>query len=142
MPIAQNKGGKMMDIFKRLNNRVVRDLKECKKGKLAGQNWRICKNLICRAFYFEPNKDTIKQWREEEGFYKKGIDRRVIFVGERPGQNNEVSTNDAKVYPCFKVNDANRRVNVAQKLERFHNVRKKYGLENCCLTNIVKCSKF
>jgi uracil-DNA glycosylase family 4 len=125
----------MTDIFHRLNNEVLHDLRKCKKNK-------TCEGLTCRTFYFEPNEFTIKKWREEEGFYKKGIDRRVIFVGERPGPNNEVLPNDTKVYPCFKVNDANRRVAVARKLQRFHDVRKKYGFENCCLTNIVKCSKF
>ena len=125
--------------FNRLNNKVLRDLKKCKK---AGQNGTTCKDLTCRAFYFEPNKYTIKKWLVEEGFYNKGIDRRVIFVCERPGPNNEVKPNDTKVYSCFKVNDANQRVGVARKLERFHDVRKKYGLENCQITNIIKCSKF
>ena len=132
----------MMDIFDRLNDEVLQDLKKCKKGKLGEQNWTICKDLTCRAFYFEPNWCTKREWREEEGFYKKGIDRRVIFVGERPGPNNEVLPNDTEIYSCFKVNNANRRVSVARKLKRFHDVRKKYGLENSYLTNIVKCSKF
>jgi len=42
---------------------VLRELKKCKKGKLRGQNWTTCKDLSCRAFYFEPNEDTIEKWR-------------------------------------------------------------------------------
>lgn len=128
--------------FDRLNNEVLQILqKKCKKGKLGGQNWTICKDLECRVFYFEPNKDTIKKWREKQKFYKKGIDRRVIFVAERPGPTPGLIPNDTIVQRIFCVeNDS--RPGVARKLERCHEVRKKYGLENCYLTNIVKCSKF
>jgi len=133
-----------MNAFDQLNDEVLQDITKCKNGELgerAGQNWIICKDLECRVFYFEPNKDTIKKWREKEGFYKKGIDMRVLFVAERPGPTPGLLPNDTKVQRCFCVEDDSR-PGVARKLERFHEVRKKYGLENCCLTNIVKCSRF
>jgi len=126
--------------FDRLNSKVLRDLKKCKKGELAGQNWTTCKGLTCRAFYFEPNKFTIKMWREKKKFYKKGIDRRVLFVLQRPGPNPKVKEGDIAVKPCFGLENAN--PFALRRLERFHDVRKKYGLENCYMTNIVKCSKF
>lgn len=133
-----------MNAFDRLNDEVLRDIEKCKKGKLgkrAGQNWIICKDLECRVFYFEPNKDTIKKWREKQKFYKKGIDRRVIFVAERPGPTPGLIPHDTTVHRIFCVeNDS--RPGVARKLERCHQVRKQYGLENCYLTNIVKCSRF
>ena len=35
----------MMNAFDQLDDEVLRELKECKKGKLAGQNWTTCKDL-------------------------------------------------------------------------------------------------
>jgi uracil-DNA glycosylase family 4 len=130
----------MMNAFDQLDDEVLRELKECKKGKLAGQNWTTCKDLSCRAFYFEPNKCTIKKWQEKDGFYKKGIDRRVLFVLERPGPKPEVKEEDISVKRCFSEENANN--GAKRKLKRFLDVRKQKGLENCYMTNIVKCSKY
>ena len=141
MAIIYKKGDKMAGIWDRLNDEVLLDLKKCKKGKLAGQNWTICKDLTCRTFYFEPNKYTIRIW-QEEGLYKKEIeiDSRVIFVCERPGPNNPVKEEDSTVRRCWGEENANRRS--VWRLRRFLKVRKDYGLQDCYITNIVKCSKF
>ena len=123
-----------MDIFDRLNKEVLLKLKECKSKK-------TCEGLTCRTFYFEPNNDTIGMW-QEEGLYQEEIkiDSRVIFVCERPGPNNPIKEEDITVKRCWGKESANPRA--IRRLERFRDVRKKYGLENCHITNIVKCSKF
>jgi hypothetical protein len=57
----------MMDILGKLNDKVLRDIEKCKKGKLgkrAGQNWTICKDLECRVFYFEPKNRAIDKPKE------------------------------------------------------------------------------
>lgn len=118
-----------MDIFYQLYDEVLRKLKKCKKGK-------TCKGLTCRAFYFEPNRFTINKWRED-GLYKKGIDRRVIFVCESPGPNSPPEDDDIDVKRCWGEENAN--PDSIWRLKRFHKLRESYGLENCYITNVVKC---
>jgi hypothetical protein len=119
----------MTDILDKLDDEVLQELKECKKKK-------TCKGLTCRAFYFEPNRYTINKWREE-GLYKKGIATRVIFVCESPGPGSNVVPENIDVKRCWGKENAN--PNSIWRLRRFRELRENYGLENCYITNVVKC---
>ena len=119
----------MTDIFDRLNNEVLHDLRKCKKNK-------TCEGLTRRTFYFEPNEFTIKMW-QEEGLYKKGIDGRALFVCESPGPKSAVKEEDITVKRCWGKENADPAV--IWRLERFRKLRESYGLENCFMTNVVKC---
>ena len=111
-----------MGNFDRLNNEVLRDLKKCKENK-------TCIALTCRGYYFEPNPYTLDAW-QKQGLYKKGIDGRAIFVCESPGGSNRLLKDDPTIARCWDETGNN---------IRFLEVRKKYGLENCFVTNVVKC---
>ena len=119
----------MMGNFDRLNNEVLRNLKKCKKNK-------TCEALTCRGYYFEPNRCTLREWLDE-GLYKKGIDKRAIFVCESPGPSNPLEKEVINVERCWDIEHPGR--GGKKKLERFLEVRKKHGLQNCYVTNVVKC---
>ena len=86
-----------------------------------------CPNLNSRSYYFEPNPDTAARWADE-GRFTKGIDRRVMFVCESPGpQGIDAGVNTQRCW-ALTTQDA-----------RFKDVREKYGLQDCYITNIVKC---
>lgn len=119
----------MMDIFDRLNNEVLRDIKKCKKKK-------TCKDLTCRGYYFEPNNNTIKKW-QSDGLYSKRIDWRAMLVCGSPGPSNPLDKDDAKVTRCWEIDHPDPKAR--WRLLRFLELRKTYGLENCYITNVVKC---
>jgi hypothetical protein len=119
----------MMNIFDQLNDEVLQKLRKCKDKK-------TCEGLSCRGFYFEPNRKTIQKW-QEEGLYKKGIDRRVIFVCESPGPGSYIDPEDIDVKRCWSEENANPRSK--GRLKRFRKLRESYGFENCYITNVVKC---
>jgi hypothetical protein len=100
---------------------LLDDIRQCKAAK-------TCPNLKIRQYYFEPNPFTISAWKQKN-LYKKDIDRRLIFVCESPGPS--APKNSLKsIEPCFfsSPRDA-----------RFEETRRKYGFENCYITNTVKC---
>lgn len=103
-------------------NKVFQDLSLCKENK-------TCRKLTCRGYYFEPNSETISMWRKE-GLYTKEIDRRAIFVCESPGPSQKLSRNSIMVARCWSESPRDK---------RFLEVRKKYELTNCYITNVVKC---
>lgn len=69
--------------------------------------------------------------------YKKGIDRRVLFVYKRPGPNSEIKKEDIAVKRCWGKENANQSAKSLGNLERFYCVRKKYGLQNCYITENI-----
>lgn len=81
-----------------------------------------------RVFYFEPNPETANHWANN-GLFTSKIDTSVVFVGESPGPSGR-NTEADKVSLCFWNGKYD---------ERFLRIRRKYGLENCYLTNTVKC---
>ena len=100
---------------------LFREIQTCK-----GKN--TCPALKTRQFYFEPNHRTAGFWREQE-FWNSELDYRVMFVCESPGPSADQGKPE-DVEPCFYGSSRDR---------RFMEVRKKYGLANCYMTNTVKC---
>ena len=43
-----------------------------------------CPRLGIRELFFEPNPYTLHVWQESHHFYEKGLDRRLVFLAERP----------------------------------------------------------
>lgn len=111
-----------MNIFRKRFNNLFQDLLKCKGNK-------TCKNLTCRGYYFEPNSYTLNTW-QKEGLYKNGIDRRAIFVCESPGPSQRLPKNSTVVERCWYSSPRD---------QHFLAARKKYGFENCYVTNVVKC---
>lgn len=103
---------------------LLDDIGRCKTHK-------TCPSLQWRCYYFEPNPVTAPQWRAR-GFFTEPIDRRAMFVCESPGPGSEGSE-VVSVGRCWNERRPGKRN------ERFHRVRKKYGFENCYITNSVKC---
>jgi uracil-DNA glycosylase family 4 len=100
---------------------LLNDVRECKVAKR-------CPALNIRQFYFEPNEFTISSWKEKR-LFGKGIDHRVVFVCESPGPS-AIEGPIENVEPCFYDSPRDR---------RFEEARRQYGLENCYITNTVKC---
>lgn len=118
-----------MNIFGRLNNEVLRDdIKKCKKKK-------TCKDLTCRAFYFEPNKHTIKKWREE----KKALTCVFFLYARVLVQVVYRNDDDIDVKRCWGKENAKQSSIPFRNLERFLEIRKVNRLENCYITNVLKC---
>lgn len=104
---------------------LIAEIRTCKDG-------RTCPNLSVRSFYFEPNIETITDWRsgkDDFGAFSGPLDRRVVFVCESPGPQARLLENTA-VRRCWAVTRQDR---------KFFDLRKAHGLENCHLTNSVKC---
>lgn len=102
-------------------NQVFQAIYACKSAS-------TCPALKTRQFFFEPNQATISEWLRL-GIYSMGIDTRVVFVCESPGPS--VTPQDfPNIERCWCI---------TSKDKRFSEVRKKYGLENCYITNTVKC---
>jgi uracil-DNA glycosylase family 4 len=99
----------------------MNDIQSCKER-------RECPKLISRQYYFEPNPDTIDEWRRK-GFYKGPLDHRVVFVCESPG-NKHKTKNKVEPRLCWNNTPQDR---------RFEEVRKAFGFINCYITNTVKC---
>jgi uracil-DNA glycosylase len=100
---------------------LMNDILRCKSAKL-------CPSLSIRQFYFEPNPSTISDWRKKN-LYVKAIDRRAVFVCESPGPSAHRAPLES-VEPCFYSSPRD---------DRFEKARRKYGFENCYITNTVKC---
>lgn len=100
---------------------LLNDVRACKTAK-------TCPALNIRQFYFEPNRFTFSLWKHK-GIFLEGIDHRVVFVCESPG-SSAVERGAEDIEPCFHSSPRDR---------RFQEARQKYGLENCYITNTVKC---
>jgi len=87
-----------------------------------------CPHLSFRSYYFEPNQETAEEWHNKAMFLGE-LDRRVVFVCESPGPSGKKMP-PGVVLPCF---------NGSARVRRFHEIRKCYGLQNCYVTNTVKC---
>ena len=70
----------------------------------------------------------IGMWHNKAMFLAE-LDRRVVFVCESPGPSGNKMP-PGIVLPCF---------NGSARGRRFHEIRKCYGLQNCYITNSVKC---
>lgn len=95
-----------------------------------------CQRLKIRELYFEPNDGTLERWRKDHGFYLDGIDRRLMFICESPSDRQHRT-----VPPHFEVNGQPGWTcwNLTSQDARFREMRMKYGLQNCVITNAVKC---
>jgi uracil-DNA glycosylase family 4 len=100
---------------------LMNDILKCKTGKR-------CPSLGIRQFYFEPNPSTISDWKKRNLFVG-AIDHRVVFVCESPGPSADKAP-IGSVETCFYHSPRD---------DRFEKARRKYGLENCYITNTVKC---
>lgn len=100
---------------------LMNDILKCKIAKR-------CPSLGIRQFYFEPNPSTISSWKKKN-LFAEGIDHRVVFVCESPGPSADKAPIES-VEPCFYSSPRD---------DRFEKARRKYGLENCYITNTVKC---
>jgi hypothetical protein len=97
---------------------------------------RACARLDVREYFFEPNPATMDRWVQRNGLYRDGLDRRVVFVCESPSQVNKAGSPDFHVegidgYTCW--------AGYNPRTAPFLEVRKQFGLENCMITNAVKC---
>ncbi len=103
---------------------------QCKKRE-------TCPDLGLRRLFFEPNPGTLDSWRDKHGFYLKGIDRRIMFVCESPSDRRKEGIDpkhfEVEGLPGWICWDF-----TAQDM-RFREARKRYGFENCWITNTVKC---
>jgi len=97
---------------------------------------RTCPRLTIRELYFEPNRGTLQAWRDAHGFYSRGIDTRLMFVCESPSDRR-----DRAEPPHFDVDGQPGWIcwNLTWQDARFREMRIKHGLENCLITNAVKC---
>jgi len=100
---------------------LFKDIQACKGDQ-------TCPSLKTRQFYFEPNRFTASLWKNK-GLFAKDIDHRVIFACESPG-SSAIERNAKDLEPCWFSSPRDR---------RFEEVRRKYGLESCYITNTVKC---
>jgi len=101
---------------------LFQEIRECKKNK-------TCKELTKRPYFFEPNPETAVAWKDL-GMFTGDIDTRVVFVCESPGSLSK-SVRSLATRRCW--------ANTARRVTRFHDVRSKYGFQNCLITNAVKC---
>jgi uracil-DNA glycosylase family 4 len=101
--------------------KLLKEIQICKLEKR-------CSYLNTRQFYFEPNSFTIKSWNQR-GLYQKELDNRVMFVCESPGPSADKEPG-SNIVPCFFY---------SARDHYFEEARRKYGLENCYITNTVKC---
>ena len=97
---------------------------------------RMCERLAVREYFFEPNDATLGVWVQRNGLYREGIDRRVVFVCESPSQIDKTQVPDFLVggiagYRCW--------AGYNPRSAPFLAARKRYGFENCLITNTVKC---
>jgi len=94
---------------------------------------RTCGNLGVTELYFEPNPKTLDAWRSD-GFYREGIDTRLMFLAERPsdrrGGRSDFEVNGQSGWRCWNTTVQDR---------RFAEMRGKYGFENCLISNVIKC---
>jgi uracil-DNA glycosylase family 4 len=100
---------------------LMNDILKCKSAKR-------CPSLGIRQFYFEPNPSTVSDWKKKN-LFAEAIDHRVVSVCESPGPSADKAP-IASVEPCFYSSPRD---------DRFEKARRKYGLENCYITNTVKC---
>ena len=95
-----------------------------------------CPRLAVRELFFEPNPRTLSVWQAKNGFYASGIDRRVVFVCESPSEVRRYTPPEFVVggvegYRCWSGHNP--------KAVPFLEVRERFGLQNCLVTNAVKC---
>ncbi len=100
---------------------LCKDIMACKTAQ-------TCPTLNTRQFYFEPNPFTIPFWKSKE-LFADGISYRVMFVCESPGPS-ALEGDAENIEPCFYGSPRDL---------RFQEIRRKYDLENCYITNTVKC---
>ena len=100
---------------------LMAEIRDCKDA-------RTCPSLRSRAYYFEPNADTIGEWHRD-GLYLDELDRRVMFVCESPGPF-VMTENDSSTIRCYAWTPQDR---------RFRAAREHFGFQHCYLTNSVKC---
>ena len=109
---------------------ILRDEARCKAAA-------TCPRLPVRSRFHEPNVETLATWRERDGFYRNGIDRRVVFICESPSQTPDPPAPDFVVegvagYRCWSGYNA-------RNTQHFTELRQQYGFEHCFITNVVKC---
>lgn len=98
---------------------------------------KTCSRLGVRTYWFEPNPGTLASWQREQRF-SPGVDRRVLFVCESPTKHASGSPDFALPgaqidgWRCWGGYNAT-------VTDGFWRARTKYGLQNCWITNIVKC---
>jgi len=100
---------------------LFQDIRGCKEA-------RTCQLLSVRSYYFEPNPETADEWRSQ-GAYLGELDHRVVFVCESPGPSGK-GEDASEAKRCWAESPRDR---------RFQGVREKYGLQDCYITNTVKC---
>jgi hypothetical protein len=110
---------------------LFRDVALCKAA-------HTCSRLGVRSLFFEPNPQTIEVWRSQRGFYREGIDRRVVFVCESPSDRQPTGSPGA-----FSVEQVEGLVcwNYTAQDGKFRDIRVKHGFQHCYITNVVKCGK-
>lgn len=108
---------------------VMRSEARCKAAE-------TCPRLKIRELYFEPNPHTEVWWRKERGFYKKGVDRRVVFVAESP---SGAWGNAKEAHFTVAGQKGLRNWAATGRDERFTQFRIKYGFQDCLMTDAVKC---
>lgn len=96
-----------------------------------------CPSLTVRSRFHEPNVCTLATWQSTDRFYLEGIDRRVVFVCESPSKTPGPPSPDFLVegvggYRCWSGYNA-------RNTDRFTDLRRLHGFENCFITNAVKC---
>src|SRR5688572_25088462 len=74
---------------------------------------QTCRRLGVRELYFEPNPGTLQQWQERHGFYRPGLDRRVVFVAENPSDRRsdppDFLIGDMSGWRCWDYTSQDRR---------------------------------
>ncbi len=119
--LAKEKMESNIDISSGPLSQIFQDIFNCKQANK-------CPSLETKQFFFEPNPSTLAQWNKL-GIYSQGIDPRIVFVGESPGPSAD-PLDFPNIQRCWSL---------TSKDQRFEEVRKKYGLQNCFITNTVMC---
>lgn len=117
-----------------------------------------CSHLQVRGNFFEPNPRTLTHWQGchqdkfGEGFYKRGVDRRIMFVCESPSAVTPSSWG-TKMNECDEERWSDGDFSVAgvtgfrpwdqytRHAALFRTFREDEGLGSCWITNVVKCGR-
>lgn len=122
---------------------IIKQIRQCKMKK-------TCPKLNqSRQYYFEPNPITINDWKRFELTFLNGIDNRVVFICESPGDfakgavPADFPTDGSKLYRAWATYDPNPAVDKSklQNNKKFKEFRELAGLKNCYITNVCKCGK-
>lgn len=95
-----------------------------------------CTRLGVRELFFEPNPGTIAGWKQDRRLFCRGLDRRVVFIAERPSDRRprdsaaDFFAGPQRGWRCWDFTSQD---------ERFREGRARYGFQHCLVTNVVKC---